>query len=437
LLLREKGVVGAGGAGFPTYAKLRREGIRVYVVNGAECEPLLWVSKELLRTRAKEVLQGLKVLCDYTGATRGVVALKGKHREVVEALRREIALGGYPFEVFECGDYYPEGDEHVLVYELLGRPIPPMGIPISLGAVVNNVETVYNVYRAVFEGRPVVEKFLTVGGDVERPVTVKVPVGMRFGDLLRALGVSFEGKVLVEGGPVTGRPVSPDSPVTRTSGGVLVFPQGHPAVAQSTARLEWILRRARTCCIQCRYCTEQCPRYLLGHDLQPHRIMNAMAFGVVGNVRRTAQLCSECGVCEVYSCPQGLSPRLVNRYLKGELSRQGQRYEPPAGETVARDDREHRKVPTDRLKARMGLKGFDRYAPLSDEPIDAREVVLPMKQHIGAPAVPVVLEGDLVEVGQVVGRAPEGALGVDVHSSISGRVVYASGEAVVVRREGA
>ncbi|MCS7232494.1 MAG: 4Fe-4S dicluster domain-containing protein [Synergistetes bacterium] len=434
LILQEMGVVGAGGAGFPTYAKLRKEGINEYIANGAECEPLLWVTKELLAKKIFQFLEGFKILVDYVGAKRGVIALKGKYSSIVKLIKDSLSERNYAFDIFECGDYYPEGDEHVLVYEILRRPVPAAGIPIMVGAVVNNVETIYNVYRAFVERAPVIDKFITIGGDVRNPVTVRVPVGIKVKEVLDIIGINYDGKVLIEGGPMTGRVISPDVPVTKTTGGILIFEKGHPAVSQFTAPLDYILKRARTCCIQCRYCTDQCPRYLLGHDLEPHRIMISMAFDMGIEVRKSALLCSECGVCEAYSCPQLLSPRRVNQYIKAKLIQEGVRY-PPKADIVVREDREYRKVPTKRLMMRIGIYEFDRYAPLLEDRIEAKEVTILMKQHIGVPATPIVSVGDYVVEGDVLGKVPEGKLGVNVHASISGKVISVSDEAVVIKGE--
>lgn len=434
VVLQRMGVVGAGGAGFPTYAKLRKEGIDVYIANGAECEPLLWVTKELLVKNTSQVLKGFELLVDYVGAKKGVLAVKGKYVEIVKLLKSSLNGYKYPFEIFECGDYYPEGDEHVLVYEIVGKPVPAAGIPLMVGVIVNNIETIYNVYRAFVERVPVTEKLLTISGDVESPVTVKVPIGMKIGEVLDALGVNYEGKVLVEGGPMTGKVTSPDAPVTKTTGGLIIFERDHPATLQFTASIDYILKRARTCCIQCRYCTEQCPRYLLGHDLEPHRIMISMAFDMGESVRKSALLCSECGVCERYACPQLLSPRRVCQYLKAKLAKEGVRYQPKLDITV-RADREFRKVPTKRLMVRMDIYRFDRYAPLLEEKLKTKEVTILMKQHVGVPAVPVVSVGDYVKEGDLVGKVPEGKLGADIHASISGKVVFVSDEAVVIKGE--
>ena len=160
--IRSNGVVGAGGAGFPTYKKLEAAADTV-IVNAAECEPLLHKDKEILRHHLDAVLDGLLQVVRQAGAGRAIVAIKEKYRGADRGARP----AGEPqdgIEVHPLGDYYPAGDEFVTVYEATGRVIPPGGLPLDVGCLVVNVETLLNVAL----DRPVTHKFLTVGGDVPR-----------------------------------------------------------------------------------------------------------------------------------------------------------------------------------------------------------------------------------------------------------------------------
>ncbi|MDP3544355.1 MAG: SLBB domain-containing protein, partial [Elusimicrobiota bacterium] len=185
-LIREAGVVGAGGAGFPSYVKAASKADTV-IVNAAECEPLLQKDQELLARHTEEVLEGLALLMGSTGAARGVVAIKDKHPELIAGV--ESAIKGRPgLEVKRLRDVYPAGDEYCLVYEVTGRLIPAGGIPIQVGVVVNNVETLYNMARAA--STPVVDTWFTVAGAVRRPCTVKVPIGTSYAEALALAGGS-------------------------------------------------------------------------------------------------------------------------------------------------------------------------------------------------------------------------------------------------------
>ncbi|MCG1013011.1 4Fe-4S dicluster domain-containing protein [Tepidanaerobacter sp. GT38] len=435
-VLREKGVVGAGGAGFPTYAKLKQEGIDYYIANGAECEPLLDVSKEIMARFPDRIVKALSILKDFTGAGSAVIALKGKYKQAVKALNEELSKTKLNIRLFEIGDFYPAGDEQIMVFEVTGEVVPEGGIPLAVGAIVNNIETLYNVYEAIEEDTPVIQKFITVGGQVENPITLKVPIGTTVGWLLDFLGVDYKDKVIVDGGPMMGKIVDLNSPITKVTGGLLIFPKHHPAVSVKESDLNRILRLAKIACIQCRYCTMQCPRYLLGHDLEPSKIMLSVGFNLTDGYIKQAMLCCECGLCEAYSCPQQLSPRRVNMTIKSELAKAGFKYATEKTYFNPRESRQWRKIPTNRLKVRLKLMEFDRPAFLVDgDFVKPPEVHIPMKQHIGAPAVPVVSVGDRVTKFQVVGRVPEDKLGCNIHASIDGTVVHCDGHKIVIRGE--
>lgn len=435
-ILKEKGVVGAGGAGFPTYAKLKREGIQYYILNGVECEPLLWVSKEILKRFPERVVRGFVALKDYTNAKEAIIAVKGKYKHLFEHLEEFIESQNLDIKIFHAGDFYPAGDEQVLVYEITGRVVPAGGIPLMVGAVVNNIETVYNVYNALFEGQPVTEKFITVSGEVEKPVTVRVPIGMKISDILEQLGVDYEGKVIIDGGPLMGKIISKDDVITKTTGGILVFEKDHPVVKKRMMSIEQILRMARTSCVQCRYCTDQCPRYLLGHELEPHKIMISLAFNLEEKFLKSALICSECGVCETYSCSQGLSPRRVNQYLKSVFARKGVKYSADKKEYHPRQSRDLSRIPTTRLLMRMKLDELEKKKPeFMDEKLKANEVKIYTKQHIGVKAIPVVQRGDRVGVGDVLAKVDERSLGADIHASISGTVTEVTEDYVVIKGE--
>ncbi len=434
--LKEMGVVGAGGAGFPTYAKLKQGGIDYYIANGAECEPLLDVSKEIMARFPDKVVKGLNHLKNYTGAGNAVIALKGKYKFAVRGLKEHLINTGLDIKLFEMGDFFPAGDEHVMVHDITGKVVSEGGIPISVGAIVNNIETLYNACHAIEDNIPVIDKFITVGGDVKNPITLKVPVGTKIGWLLDFLGIDYKDKVIIDGGPMMGNIVDPNSPVTKLTGGLLIFSKEHPAVTVKESSLEYIFKMARIACIQCRYCTEQCPRYLLGHDLQPSKIMLTVGFRLTNNYIKQALLCCECGVCEAYSCPQLLSPRRVNAAIKKELAAAGVKYITDKDDIKPREAREWRKIPTGRLKTRLQLADYDRPAFLVDGNfVKPPEVHIPTKQHTGVPAVPIVSPGDRVQRGQIIGKVPEDKLGCHIHASIDGTVIQTSNDKIVIRGE--
>ena len=203
--IKAAGIVGAGGAGFPTHVKLSSKA-EYLLMNGAECEPLLRVDQQLMYMYTDEVLKGFAACRELVEAKQAVIGIKYKHKAVIERLRDRIkALSFEEFmSVHELKDVYPAGDEQVLVYEITKRVVPELGIPINVGCVVMNTETALNVYNAISD-IPVTMTYLTVSGDITAPCTVKVPVGIRIRELLEQLGIRDpENYGIVNGGPMMG-----------------------------------------------------------------------------------------------------------------------------------------------------------------------------------------------------------------------------------------
>ena len=421
--VKDAGVVGAGGAGFPTHVKIKAQA-KIVIANGAECEPLLRTNEHLMIQRAQDIITGLKLVMAATGADDGVIGIKAKHTEAVQMLEKAIeAEGEGKIRLFFLRDIYPAGDEQVLVYEVTGRIVPEGGIPLQVGVVVSNVETLLNVAGALNE-QPVTDKYVTVTGAVKSPVTLKVPVGTLVQEMIAAAGGStVQEYVVLDGGPMMGKIVLQDAPVTKLTGGLIVLPAVHPLILQKTMAGKTMLNRAKAACCSCRACSESCPRHLLGHRLEPHRIMQAVGSGMQNSgVLAHALLCSECGVCDTFGCTMGLSPRKINREIKQILSKNKIKnpfHDEPSG---AKNNRDYHLVPTSRILSRLGLREYDRAAPLNNEiKVVPQKVVLLFSQHIGTPAIPVVKTGEFVNKGQLIGAIPDGtAVGANIHASISG-----------------
>lgn len=432
-LIKEAGVVGAGGAGFPTHVKVKAKAEHV-IVNGAECEPLLRVDQQLMAVEAEKMVRGLEAVMEATGASKGTIALKGKYHGAIEAL--EKAIQGKPIEIFILGDFYPAGDEHVTVYEVTGKIIPEGGIPLKVGCVVDNVETLINVADAL-DGKAVVDTYLTVTGEVPKPVTVKLPIGTSIREALALAGESeMRGKVVVEGGPMMGKVVEDfDQPITKTTKGLIVLSENHPMIQKRKISLDHILKQAKAACIQCVRCSDMCPRHMLGHRLTPHLIMRGMNY-LQGDeeMLKMALSCTECGACEYACSMMHLSPRRVNEMLKQELSKRGVKATPPTKPEEVTAGREFMKIPVKRLIMSLGLAPYNEAAPLEETDYLPRSVSIPVRQHIGSPAKPVVEVGQRVERGSLVAGIPEGAMGANVHASISG-VVREVSDRIVIERD--
>ncbi|WP_378954752.1 SLBB domain-containing protein [Pelosinus sp. sgz500959] len=428
--VKAAGVVGAGGAGFPTYVKINAD-VDTVIVNGAECEPLLRAHQLIMASESDKLITGLKIIMQATGAQRGVIGLKRKYEDAVRKLEEELKkTNEQNIELFFLPDIYPAGDEQVLVFEVTGRIVPEGGIPLHVGVVVANVETLINVAQAV-SGQPVIEKYVTVTGAVNKPGTFKVPIGMIIRELIElAGGTSMPNYAVVDGGPMMGKMTTADRAVTKTTGGIIVLPQDHSLVTQKNMPWSVIVNRAKAVCCNCRACTDSCPRNLLGHSLEPHRVMQAVGKGQynMADVLTKAFLCSECGLCDTFGCTMGLSPRRVNAELKRQFGQSRIKNPHNAAPEKSRINREYRLIPTKRLLYRLGLDGYDVKAPLNTEAVITKDVRIQLSQHIGAPAQPIVHTGDFVNKGDLIAVIPEGAaVGMNLHASISGQVYAIDG----------
>ncbi len=444
--VRAAGVVGAGGAGFPTHVKLAAK-VDTVIVNGAECDPLLQCDQRLMESRASEMVRGVQLAMEATGATRAILALKDEYKAAASALQRAIRTAGNraDLSLLLMESRYPAGDEFVLVYEATGRLVPETGLPLHVGCLVQNVQTLFNIARAA-KGAAVTHRLLSVVGAVARPVTLWAPVGTSIRDVLawaggiqppRWSGRTADDYAVVVGGPMMGRVASDlDQPVTKTTSGLLVLPLDNVVVRYMTRSQGSWVRRGISTCDQCRDCTDLCPRYLLGHNLQPHEVMRAINYGLERPADKVtaAVLCCECRLCEAYACPLELSPMAYYVSIKQELQAQGW-----VNEVHQRTDfkphptREYRLVPTHRLTARLGLTEWEhQVCPLDETDYRPERVSIPLRQHIGAPARPVVSVGDRVAVGDPIAEIPEDALGANVHASIAGRVAGIDGTAIEI-----
>ena len=377
VLLRESGVVGAGGAGFPTYAKLDKRADTI-IMNCAECEPLLKLHRQLLERRAGEIVETFHRIAMAVGAKEAIIGIKKAYKETIAALRESI--GEYPeIRLGLLEEVYPAGDEVVLIYEVTGKIVPPGGLPIGIGVAVFNVETVYNIYRAVVLGEPVQDKLVSIVGEVERPVTVRLPLGCSIGEAVRQAGkVTVENPVYFIGGPMMGFEGNAAMPVTKTTNAVLVLPEEHLLVQRKRRRSSVDLKRAAAACCQCSMCTDLCPRHLLGHPIEPHKFMRAATCKDIQDtdIFLNTMFCSSCGLCENYSCMQGLSPRSLIADYKAGLRAHGIK-PPKAEESVhAAPEREFRRAPMERLKARLDLAKYDKPAPLTDMTGEVEQVKL-------------------------------------------------------------
>ncbi|EML9214221.1 SLBB domain-containing protein [Citrobacter freundii] len=430
--VRAAGVVGAGGAGFPAHVKLQAQ-VDTFLVNAAECEPMLKVDQQLMAAQAERLIHGVQYAMTATGASSGIIALKEKYQEAINALTPLLPAG---IRLHILPDVYPAGDEVLTIWMATGRRVPPAALPVSVGVVVNNVQTMLNIARAVEQQYPVTRRTLTVNGAVASPITLTVPVGMSLRDVLAlAGGATVDDPGFINGGPMMGGLItSLDTPVSKTTGGLLVLPKSHALIQRRMQDERTVLSVAKTVCEQCRLCTDLCPRHLIGHELSPHLLVRAVNYqqAATPQLLLTALTCSECNVCESVACPVGISPMRINRMLKRELRALNHRYEGPLNpeDEMAK----YRLIPVKRLITKLGLSDWYHDAPLAETDYSTDKTTLLLRQHIGASAIPCVEQGECVVRGQCVADVPSGALGAPVHASIDGIVSEITEQSITVIR---
>jgi Na+-translocating ferredoxin:NAD+ oxidoreductase RnfC subunit len=431
---RRAGIVGAGGGGFPMYVKLQAS-VDTVIANGAECEPLLHKDKQLMLRHADQVLRGLLLAGETVGARHHVIALKAKYQEVVDAVRaaaRDTAVA-----IHTLDNFYPSGDEYVLVYEVNGRLIPTGGLPKDVGCLVQNSETLANLTTAVDSDRPVTDSWVTVTGAVREPATFCVALGTPFQALLDAAGgVTVPDPVILDGGAMMGQLVTDlAAPVTKTTAGLVVLDRSHTLIARRELPRRKLERIGLSACDQCYYCTEFCPRFLLGHPIEPHKVMRSLGF--VGTDREYwsewAAACCECNLCSLYACPEDLDPKNMCTWSKREVLAQGYTFPEPR-KVEAHPLAQSRKVPLPKLIQRLGLREYDRPALFRDAAVEAEVLTVRLDQHRGKPAAPAVSQGQRVQAGDVIGEVSADDLGCPVHAPRSGTVREITDTAVLIER---
>lgn len=420
--VRQAGVVGAGGGGFPTHVKLAAKADTV-IVNGAECEPLLHKDAVLMEREAAAMVRGVLLAMEAVGAKVGIIGIKAKNHHAIEAVEA-ACRGESSLRIHPLGDYYPAGDEYDLVYETTGRLIPPGGIPLQVGAVVSNVETFINVAAAA-EGRAVTHKTLTVAGAVANPMTMTVPLGVTLRDCIEAAGgATVPDPVYCVGGMMMGQTIEdPLQPVTKTTGGVIVLSRTHhtmerklkPAKAQNTI--------GKSACDQCRYCTEYCPRFLLGYAVEPHQVMRSLVFTATGKEHWNdwAAMCCSCGLCTLFACPEELFPKEACDQSKAEMKKVGQKWS-GSMEVKPHPMRDGRRVPIKSLMRKLHITQYEHPAPFAEVKVGPARLVLPLKQSAGGAAKAEVKPGDQVKAGQRLGGVAADALGATLHAPVAGTV---------------
>ena len=429
--IKDAGIVGMGGAGFPIHVKLNTKQ-EYFIINAAECEPLIEVDKFLCRNYADMIIDGALLAGKHLEAKHIVIALKEKYVKEIDALNKAIAKRKANIEIFKMGYFFPAGDEQTMVQQVTGRVIPERGLPSDVGCVVDNVGTVLYIHLAS-KGKKTTQKLFSIVGEVEKPIIECAPIGTKVRECIDAANPTIKDYGVILGGPMMGKCLTSDTEindavVTKTFGNVIVLPKDHYLFTRNKKTIETIKRESKSACIQCKMCSDLCPRNLIGHNIRPHKVMRNLSLIDTINDDKSfveafgeAQNCCSCNLCEMYSCPMGLSPRRVNDYLKGELNKRNIKVDRDLNPNVS-SAVNIRKVPTNRLAARLGL--YKYYGQGADDLIyiKPKEVFIPFSQHIGKPAVCVKKVGDKISAGDLLAKA-DGGLSTNIHSSVTGKVI--------------
>lgn len=311
--IRLSGIVGLGGAVFPSFIKLikdDRHPIDTVILNGVECEPYLTCDHRLMLEHAREILVGLDIIMHAVGAKRGLIAVEDNKMDAAQHLSESLAkVGGLgSIEVRVLPTKYPQGSEKQLIYALTHREVPQGKLPMHVGVICHNVATAKAIYDAVWEGRPLVERVVTVSGDaVPDPGNQRVRIGTPLRFLLAQHGfTAFDSVRIIHGGPMMGEmlPVI-DVPVVKSSNAFL---------AMKEEGLHSLRYEAQPC-IRCGHCVQVCPVGLLPNELA--------WYASIGKFERALEYdlfeCIECGCCS-YVCPSHIPLVHYFRYAKGQVA---------------------------------------------------------------------------------------------------------------------
>ena len=294
--LKEKvkaaGIVGMGGAAFPTVVKLsppKEKQIDAVLINGAECEPYLTADYRLMVEKPKEVVEGLKILMKILGVRKGYIGIENNKPDAV-AKMKEAAAGASDIEVLALEVKYPQGAEKMLIKAILGREVPPRALPMDVGVVVQNIGTALAIYEAARFGKPLIERIVTVTGEgITEPKNLVVRIGTKIADLIEECG-GFKhgvGKV-ISGGPMMGFALSSlDVAVTKGTSGILVIPEDSVSHGETFGP-----------CIRCSRCIDACPMGLMPSMLS---VLSEKGFYEEAKEYNLFD-CFECGSC-AYVCP--------------------------------------------------------------------------------------------------------------------------------------
>lgn len=307
-IVKDAGIVGLGGAAFPTHAKLTvdERKIDTVIINGAECEPYLTADHRLMLEEARKILSGARLIQKMAMASKVIVGIESSKHDAFLSMQNESIGSGIQIMLVETK--YPQGAEKMLISSVLKRKVPTSCLPLDVGCIVNNVATAKAVHDAVYEGKPLIERVITVAGALREPGNIIVRIGTLFSDVLDFAGIRSDAKRVMMGGPMMGfSQENLNVPVIKGTSGILA--------------LDTEAKDEERRCIRCGRCIENCPMLLM-----PNVIAHLSKAGKVDMAEENfAMDCFECGCC-AYGCPSKIP--LVKRIKQVKLEIQKKRCKP-------------------------------------------------------------------------------------------------------------
>ena len=303
--VRASGIVGLGGAGFPTYVKLdAKEGVDTLIINGAECEPYITSDSVTLLSRGEEIIEAIGLMKKFIGIKKVIIGIEKNKKEAILNMKK-LAAGDDSITVKALPSSYPQGAEKVLIYNTTGKVVPAGKLPADVGCIVCNCTTAAEIADYIKTGMPLVKKCVTVdGGAVKSPQNVVVPIGTSLADVFEFCGgFSEEPAKILYGGPMMGISVpSPDSPVLKNTNAILAFGKADATAPRTTA------------CIHCGRCVNHCPLGLVPTEIE--KAYKAKSGELLEKLQ--VNLCMECGCCS-YICPAKRPLVQTNKLAKATL----------------------------------------------------------------------------------------------------------------------